>query len=118
LKAARGRLNAGGRTSVSGEAAAAAFDAIYRAFFVRLVRRASWRFRLSKEDASEVVQDAFMVALTKLDTDGDPGPWLCKTVDLLAVNWSRKASRRARLMAQWGVAPASEEPTESEGGEP
>ena len=95
----------------------AAFDAIYRALFVRLVRRATWRFGLSKEDASEVVQDAFMVALVKLDTNGDPLPWLCRTVDNIAVNWNRKASRRARLMAKWGTASEPEESTELEGGE-
>lgn len=39
------------------------FEALYRAFFVRLVWHATWRCRLSKEDACEVVQEAFMVAL-------------------------------------------------------
>jgi DNA-directed RNA polymerase specialized sigma24 family protein len=66
-----------------------------------------------------VVQDAFIVAIAKLDTGGDPGPWLCKTVDQIAVNWSRKTSRRARLMARWGrTDPATEESAEFEGGEP
>jgi DNA-directed RNA polymerase specialized sigma24 family protein len=116
--ASRGRLAAGTRKAVSSEAAAAALDAIYRAFFVRLVRRVSWRFGLSKEDASEIVQEAFIVALVKLDTVGDPGPWLFKTVDQIAANWSRKAHRRARLMARWGGDPGQEESAESEGGEP
>src|SRR5215831_2492558 len=107
--ASRGRLLAGGRGPASREATADALDAIYRSFFLRLVRRASWRFGLSKEDASEVVQEAFIVALVKLDTDGDPGPWLFKTVDQIAVNWSRKAHRRARLMAHWGAHPGQEE---------
>jgi DNA-directed RNA polymerase specialized sigma24 family protein len=113
---ARGRRSGVGH-STSAEATAAAFDAIYRALFVRLVRRATWRFGLSKEDASEVVQDAFLVALAKLDTSGDPLPWLCRTVDNIAVNWNRKASRRARLMAQWGAASEARELVEPEGGE-
>jgi DNA-directed RNA polymerase specialized sigma24 family protein len=117
LRAVRGRRPTGAGAAISAEATVAPLDAIYRAFFVRLVRRASWRFGLSKEDASEVVQDAFVIAIGKLDTDGDPGPWLFKTVDNLAVNWSRKANRRTRLMAQWGTAPEPMEPNESEGGE-
>jgi DNA-directed RNA polymerase specialized sigma24 family protein len=74
MTSVRGRLSADKGGSVAEDAAALVFDAIYRAFFVRLVRHATWRFRLSKEDASEVVQDAFMVALVKLDRESEPGP--------------------------------------------
>jgi DNA-directed RNA polymerase specialized sigma24 family protein len=116
IRPSHGRRSAG-KVGVSAETAAAAFELLYRAFFIRLVRRASWRFGLSKEDASEVVQDAFIVALAKLDTNGDPIPWLCRTVDNLAVNWSRKAHRRARLMARWGGPPSSERPLDVEGEE-
>lgn len=97
------------------EALAVAFEALYRAFFVRLVRRAAWRFHLSKEDASEVVQDAFIVALAKLDMEGDPIAWLYRTVDNLALNCRRKIDRRAGLIAEWGAPDAS---AREEGGEP
>lgn len=96
------------------EAIAAAFEAIYRAFFVRLVRRATWKFRLSKEDAAEVVQEAFIVALAKLDTERDPTAWLYRTVDNLALNCRRKIDRRTGLIAEWGRAEAS---AREEGGE-
>ena len=74
-----GRLP-GGMKTASPEGIAVAFDALYRAFYVRLVRRATWKFRLSKEDASEVAQDAFIVALDKLDIEGDPTAWLYRAV--------------------------------------
>ena len=90
-------------------------EGLYRALFVRLARRATWRFHLSKEDASEVVQDAFIVALDKLDTEGDPKAWLYRTVDNLALNWRRKIDRHERLAARWA---GSSGPEEEEGDEP
>lgn len=76
---------------------------LYRAFFVRLVRRACWRYGLSKEDAREVVHDAFLLALAKLDTTGNPRSWIYSVVDRLAANWRRKAVRRSRLMEKWNA---------------
>lgn len=92
-----------------------ALDALYRAFFLRLVRRATWRYGLSKEDASEVVHDAFVLALIKLDPTGNPVSWLYGVVDRLAANWKRKEMRHATLLARWvatasiGVAGVAEE---------
>lgn len=85
------------------EAGQAALEELYRAFFVRLVRRACWRYGLSKEDACEVVHDAFLLALVKLDTEGNPRSWIYSVVDRLAANWRRKAIRRSRLMQKWNV---------------
>ena len=92
-------------------------EAIYRAFFLRLVRRVTWRFNLSKEDAAEVVQDAFVVALAKLDVEGNPIPWLYRTVDNVAANWKRKLGRRERLLRKWG-GERSNPDSDIEGGEP
>ena len=85
-----------------GQAAAAVLEELYRAFFVRLVRRACWRYGLSKEDAREVVHDAFLLALVKLNADGNPRAWIYGVVDRLAANWRRKATRRSRLLEEWG----------------
>jgi DNA-directed RNA polymerase specialized sigma24 family protein len=53
------------------------------------------------EDAGDVVQDAFILALGKLDVSKNPKAWLYQVVDHLAVNWQRKTQRRARLLAKW-----------------
>lgn len=63
------------------------------------------------EDAGDVVQDAFIVALGKLDLSRNPKAWLYQVVDHLAVNWQRKIQRRASLLAKWDSAG----PIESEG---
>lgn len=76
-------------------------ERIYLSLFQRLVRRATWRHGLSKEDASDVVQDAFVLALVKLAAKGNPEAWLYRTVDHLSVNWSRKIQRRTRLLEAW-----------------
>ena len=79
----------------------ARFDEFYRQFFLPLVRRATWKHRLEKEDARDVVQEAFVVALVKLDPDRNPKAWLIQVVDHLSVNFQRKAVRRAHLVSQW-----------------
>lgn len=84
-------------TRIAGEA----LEELYRAFFVRLVRRACWRYGLSKEDAREVVHDAFLLALVKLESEGNPRAWLYAVVDRLAANLRRKSTRRFRLMERW-----------------
>ncbi len=109
----RGRPPALAAERARSEAIAVACEALYRVLFVRLVRRATWKFRLSKEDAAEVVQEAFIVALAKLDVEAEPAAFLYRTVDNLALNHRRKIDRRARLEAEWGP-PAT--PTQ-EGGE-
>src|SRR5215813_9592915 len=95
-----GRRKTGGSQGLSTKTAAA-FEALYQAFFVRLVQYATWHLRLTKEDACEVVQEAFLLALVKLDVEGNAGPWLYRTVENLALNLRRKTGRRARLMAQF-----------------
>lgn len=77
-------------------------EGLYLALYLRLVRRVTWRYSLSKEDASEVVHDAFVLAITKVDLSKNPKAWLYGAVDRLAMNWRRKACRRARLLAEWG----------------
>ena len=77
-------------------------ETFYRGIFLPLVRRATWKHGLSKEDASDIVQDAFLLALDKLDSAGNPKAWLTQVVDHLALNLHRKAVRRAQLSSRWG----------------
>jgi len=82
------------------------FDEFYRAYFLPLVRRATWKHRLEKEDARDVVQEAFLVALVKLDPARNPKAWLIQVVDHLSVNFQRKLVRRAKLVTKWSPADA------------
>jgi DNA-directed RNA polymerase specialized sigma24 family protein len=84
----------------------ALFDDFYRRYFLPLVRRATWKHRLEKEDARDVVQEAFMVALVKLDPQRNPKAWLIQVVDHLSVNFQRKLIRRAKLVSKWSPADA------------
>ena len=77
------------------------FDEFYREYFLPLVRRATWKHRLEKEDARDVVQEAFLVALVKLDPARNPKAWLIQVVDHLSVNFQRKVIRRAKLVTKW-----------------
>ena len=90
-----------GRRLSGGAVKAAELDAFYRQFFLPLVRRAIRRHGLSNEDACDVVQEAFVVALVKMGAEGNAIAWLKQVVDFLAVNLKRTSSRRARLRAQW-----------------
>jgi DNA-directed RNA polymerase specialized sigma24 family protein len=76
-------------------------ERIYRSLYSPLVNRVTWRFRLSREDASDIVQDAFAIALIKLDICKNPEGWLTQVVDFLAVNMCRKSKRRAALLSRW-----------------
>ena len=76
-------------------------EAFYRTIFLPLVRRATWRHRLSPEDANDIVQDAFLLALGKIDRSGHPKSWLVQVVDHLALNHRRKIARRAQLANRW-----------------
>ncbi len=80
---------------------AAELEEFYRQLFLPLVRRATWKHGLSKEDARDIVQDAFVLAVVKLKAGGNARAWLASTVDNLAVNLRRKGARRARLEARW-----------------
>lgn len=104
----------------------ARFDEFYRQFFLPLVRRATWKHALTKEDARDVVQEAFVVALTKLDPSRNPKAWLIQVVDHLSANFQRKVARRAKLVSTWcppgesrsrHVCGESEIGEDSEGGE-
>ena len=81
----------------------AELEAFYRSVFLPLVRRATWRHGLSTEDAYDIVQDAFVFALGKIDRSGHPKSWLVQVVDHLAMNHRRKLSRRAQLASRWGA---------------
>ena len=76
-------------------------EAFYRSVFLPLVRRATWKHGLSPEDASDIVQDAFLLALGKIDGSGNPKSWLVQVVDHLAMNHRRKVARRAQLASKW-----------------
>src|SRR5690242_3854829 len=80
---------------------ASEIEAFYRELFLPLVRRAIRRHGLSNEDARDVVQEAFVVALAKMENEGNAAAWLKQVVDFLAVNLKRTASRRAGLLAKW-----------------
>jgi DNA-directed RNA polymerase specialized sigma24 family protein len=81
-------------------------DEFYRRYFLPLVRRATWKHRLEKEDARDVVQEAFVVALLKLDPNRNPKAWLIQVVDHLSINFQRKVLRRAKLVSKWSPAEA------------
>lgn len=73
----------------------------YRDFFLPLVRHVVRRFGLPREDAVDVVQDAFVIAIDKLDAAKNPRAWLYQVVDRVALNYRRKLHRRAKLLLQW-----------------
>ena len=77
------------------------FDEFYRKYFLPLVRRSTWKHGLDKEDARDVVQEAFIVALSKLDPERNPKAWLIQVVDHLSLNFQRKTIRRAKLVSTW-----------------
>ena len=83
-------------------ASPAELEEFHRRLFLPLVRRAAWKHGLSKEDARDVVQEAFLLALVKLRADGNPRAWLTRVVDHLSANFQRKTARRAHLTAKWG----------------
>ena len=77
-------------------------EEFYRDLFLPLVWRATWRHGLSKEDARDVVQEAFVVAMAKLQGEENARAWLNQVVDYLCANYQRKTRRRAQLAAKWG----------------
>ncbi|MGH9388270.1 MAG: RNA polymerase sigma factor [Vicinamibacteria bacterium] len=97
-RAARALEEAAGAAPVS----AAQFEEFHRRLFLPLVRRAMWGHRVSGEDARDIVQEAFLIALEKLKPGGDPACWFIRVVDHLCVNFTRKVARRSGLQAKWG----------------
>ena len=75
--------------------------AFYEEVYLPLVRRVTWRHGLSKEDARDIVQDAFLIAIEKIDATKNPKAWLIQVVDHLALNHHRKQVRRVQLAARW-----------------
>jgi DNA-directed RNA polymerase specialized sigma24 family protein len=59
------------------------------------------RHGLRSEDAGDIVQDAFLLALDRLDAAKNPKAWLYQVVDNLALNFRRKERRRSELVAKW-----------------
>jgi DNA-directed RNA polymerase specialized sigma24 family protein len=90
------------------------FEAFYRRVFLPLVRRVTWKHRLLHEDARDIVQDAFVLALTRLQTNGNPRAWLIQVVDHLSINHRRKSIRRANLASRWGLGDAFEDSERNE----
>ena len=90
-------------------------EIFYREVFLPLVRRSTWKYGLSKDDARDIVQDAFVLAISKLDSARNPKAWLIQVVDHLALNHQRKLARRARLANHWIAGPQRAEPNLDEG---
>jgi DNA-directed RNA polymerase specialized sigma24 family protein len=86
---------------LAGSAKDREIEDLYRRLYLTLMSRVRWKFGLSKEDASDIVQDAFAIALVKLDATSNPQAWLIQVVDFLASNMSRKLKRRSLLLARW-----------------
>lgn len=76
-------------------------EEFYLEYFLPLVRRAIRRYGLSAEDSHDIVQEAFLLGIVKLDLSKNPRAWLYQVVDHLASNLRRKTARRARLIATW-----------------
>lgn len=89
-------------------------EAFYREIFLPLVRRATWKYRLSKDDARDIVQDAFVLAIPRLDSARNPKAWLIQAVDHLALNHQRKIARRAKLAERWIGPSRRERPVDEE----
>ena len=89
-------------------------EEFYRRIYSPLVRRATWKHRLLREDARDIVQDAFVLALTKLKPTGNPRAWLIQVVDHMSINYRRRAIRRSSLAQRWGLVGADPSVREGE----
>jgi len=107
-----GRDEAVGRPVVAPEV----LEEFHRRLFMPLVRRLSFRHGLSREDARDIVQETFVLAMSKLDPEGNPQSWFISVVDRLAIGFQRKRARRAFLAARWGYGLEMGEDVESETG--
>jgi DNA-directed RNA polymerase specialized sigma24 family protein len=76
-------------------------ESLHRDLFFLLVCRATYHYGLSKEDARDIVQEAFVLAIRKLNVNRNPRAWLYQVVDHLSRNHRRKATRRAELLEHW-----------------
>lgn len=76
-------------------------ERFYLEYFLPLVRRAIRRYGFSVQDAHDLAQDTFILAIAKMDAAKNPRAWLYQVLDHLCANFQRKAVRRAKLMAIW-----------------
>ena len=102
------RVRRGAPASLAGQAGRGPMsdeelELFYRRIYLPLVRRATWKHRLLREDARDIVQDAFVLALTRLNGRGNPKAWLIQVVDHLSINYRRRAIRRSYLAQKWGI---------------
>jgi DNA-directed RNA polymerase specialized sigma24 family protein len=102
-RAKRGGDHAGADAVTRGPMSDEELELFYRRIYLPLVRRATWKHKLVREDARDIVQDAFVLALTRLKPTGNPKAWLVQVVDHLSVNYRRRAIRRANLTTKWGL---------------
>jgi DNA-directed RNA polymerase specialized sigma24 family protein len=97
------RSPAGGAVVARRVVTSAQLEDFHRSLFLPLVRRAAWRHGLSKEDARDVVQEAFLLAIVKLDPKRNPKAWFIQVVDHLSINLRRKDLRHSQLAAKWPI---------------
>lgn len=74
---------------------------LYVRLFDGLVRYVIWKHRRAPDDAKDLVQEAFLLALGKLVSTRNARVWFTQTLDHLALNQQRKEARRAELRARW-----------------
>jgi RNA polymerase sigma factor (sigma-70 family) len=79
-------------------------DDFYRRYYRGLLRHVTLRCRISKEDAADIVQETFLLAMEKeWDPDmGSPRAWLVEVAERKAANFRRTRRRRADLLERWG----------------
>jgi RNA polymerase sigma factor (sigma-70 family) len=77
------------------------------------LRRVLWRYRIPPEDAEDLVQTTFLLALTKWPTIENPGPWLIGTLQKRCIAYWRdrrlRTERHVRL-EEWAPQLAIETP--------
>ena len=117
-RATRGSVEGASTDSERSTMSDAEFANFYQTVFLPLVRRATWRYGLSKEDARDVVQDAFLLAIQRIDSSKNPRAWLIQVVDHLALNLQRKGRRRTALSAMWFRPPENEREDVGDSGRP
>ena len=76
-------------------------ESLHRDLFFLLVCRATYHYGIPKEDARDIVQEAFVLAIRKLNVNRNPRAWLYQVVDHLSRNHRRKSNRRAELLEKF-----------------
>jgi RNA polymerase sigma-70 factor, ECF subfamily len=116
------RVNDDGRADAELLAATARGDGVAFAALVRRHIRAATLLAAQmlgdRDDAEDVVQDAFTVVHKKasaFDPERPFGPWFFAIVRRLAANRRSRAVRRARLLRLWGSGTVAEAAPQAEG---